>query len=630
MSSLVVDSSVTKETNPTDQPEKYIDFTEPLEGNDEEKEEVLEWVPIRKRKNIIDENRLRRVRQRFDRLNGEENTDEDQKKDEGIKQPTKSLFEERAEMLKNPDSKDFLNPMESIEKIETSMLQELSQFNKALLSVKEIATSVTYQDPLYCNWKPPRYLQKLPKEDIALILEDIGVYRVDGENPPPPCFRFKDMKMPRAIINTLKKKGIKNPTPIQAQGIPVALCGRDMIGIASTGTGKTLAFVLPMIFIALQQEMKMSIASGEGPFGMVICPSRELANQTYEVCLELTEALYQSNFPKLNTLLCIGGQPMHEQTDRIKRGIHMIIATPGRVIHLLSKKMINLVNCRYFCMDEADRLIDSGFEEDMRSILDYFSHQRQTLLFSATMPEKIQNFAETALNNPIKINISGRAGAANMDIIQEVELVNEEEKILHLLETLQKTPPPVLIFTEKKKDVDDIHEYLLLKGVEVCSIHGGKDQREREEAIQQYKAGKKDVLVASDIVSKGIDFHQVQHIINYDMPKEIENYVHRIGRTGRNGKTGVATTYVNPTCSLIVLLDLKYLLMEAKQKIPDFLARIEGGSEAQIPVNEVKGCVFCGGLGHRVADCEKFKKEQTVRSNTGRSSDFQHLGSMRD
>jgi ATP-dependent RNA helicase DDX41 len=174
-------------------------------------------------------------------------------------------------------------------------------------------------------------------------------------------------------------------------------------------------------------------------------------------------------------------------------------------------------------MDEADRLIDLGFEEEMRNIIDYFKHQRQTLLFSATMPRKIQNFAKSALVKPIEVNV-GRAGAANLDVFQEVEYVKQEAKIVYLLECLQKTPPPVLIFCENKSDVDDIHEYLLLKGVEAVAIHGGKDQEEREYAIKAFKEGKKDVLVATDIASKGLDFPDVQHVINYDMPKEIENY----------------------------------------------------------------------------------------------------------
>ncbi|KAG9442680.1 hypothetical protein H6P81_018534 [Aristolochia fimbriata] len=180
----------------------------------------------------------------------------------------------------------------------------------------------------------------------------------------------------------------------------------------------------------------------------------------------------------------------------------------------------------YLTLDEADRLVDLGFEDDVREVFDHFKAQRQTLLFSATMPKEIQNFAWSALVKPVTLNV-GRAGAANLDVIQEVEHVKQEAKIVYLLECLQKTPPPVLIFCENKADVDDIHEYHLVKGVETVTIHGGKDQQEREEAIALFKSGKNDVLVATDLASKGLDFPDIQHVINYDMPAEIENNVHR-------------------------------------------------------------------------------------------------------
>lgn len=207
-------------------------------------------------------------------------------------------------------------------------------------------------------------------------------------------------------------------------------------------------------------------------------------------------------------------------------GVHCVVATPGRLRDFLKKRSINLDICRYICLDEADRMLDLGFDEEVGEIMNHFHHQRQTILYSATFPKKFQDFAKKTLVKPIVVNV-GRAGAANLDVIQEVEYVKQEAKIVYLLECLQKTAPPVVIFCEKKNDVDDIHEYLLLKGVEAVSIHGGKDQEERNEAISLYKEGKKDVLVATDVAAKGLDFADIQHVINFDMPSEIENYVHR-------------------------------------------------------------------------------------------------------
>eukprot|EP00958_Prasinococcus_capsulatus_P026386 scaffold4781_cov339-Prasinococcus_capsulatus_cf.AAC.3 len=335
----------------------------------------------------------------------------------------------------------------------------------------------------------------------------------------------------------------------------------------------------------------------EGPFGLIVCPSRELARQTHDVVQHFCDALQvrtvalvawrrpgcssrcllllqAEGYPRMRNLLVIGGVDSRLQTDVIREGVHIVVATPGRLKDLIQKKRMNLDVCRYLCLDEADRMVDLGFEEDIRDILQGFKRQRQTLLFSATMPVKIRNFAQTALVNPVVVNV-GRAGAANLDVIQEVEYVKQEAKTVYLLECLQKTPPPVLIFAENKSDVDDIHEYLLLKGVEAVAIHGGKDQEDREQAIDTFKAGKKDVLVATDVAGKGLDFPNIQHVINYDMPEEIENYVHRIGRTGRCGKTGIATTFINKNQSETTLLDLKHLLREAKQRIPPVLHAID-------------------------------------------------------
>lgn len=240
------------------------------------------------------------------------------------------------------------------------------------------------------------------------------------------------------------------------------------------------------------------------------------------------------------------------------------------------------------------------------------------------MPRKIQDFAQQSLINPILVNV-GRAGAANMDVIQEVEYVKQEAKMVYLLECLQKTPPPVIIFSDNKNEVDDIQEYLLLKGVEAVAIHGSKSkfpclffprgvdanifvaQEEREYAIRSFKTGAKDVMVASGVASKGLDFNEIQHVIVYSMPKEIEDYVHEIGRTGRSGKTGLTTTFVNMNTSEQTLLDLKYLLMEAKQKIPDFLLSID--DPRAIQGGALRGCPICGGLGHGLSDCPKLEEE---------------------
>merc|ERR1719266_467695 len=267
-------------------------------------------------------------------------------------------------------------------------------------------------------------------------------------------------------------------------------------------------------------------------------------------------------------------------------------------------------------------MIDMGFEEDVRTI---FSAQRQTLLFSATMPKKIQNFARSGMVKPVTINV-GRAGAASMNIVQEVEFVQPEARIAYILDCLRKTAPPVLIFAEKKADVDTIHEYLLLKGCLAVAFHGGKDMEERIRAVSEFKSFKKDILVATDVASKGLDFPEVQHVINFDMPDDIENYVHRIGRTGRGKNKGTATTMINNKVEENVPADLKHLLLEAKQKIPPFLASIV--TEAEV-LGDLGGCTYCGGLGHRITACPKLESVNNKKAGEVGKRDYL-AGAMAD
>jgi len=511
--------------------------------------------------------------------------------------------------------------------VEEYILEGMDTHATPLMTVKERAHDIKYTASLHTGWKPPSHLRSMPLEVREAIRKKWHIV-TEGDDIPPPCRKFKDMRFPDAILGLLASKGIKRPTPIQIQGLPAALSGRDLIGIAFTGSGKTLVFALPMVMLALEAEQKMPLVGGEGPFGLIICPSRELARQTYDSVVDYCQSLNQSGFPELRPMLCIGGIDMRDQLTMLRQGIHCVVATPGRLQDMLEKKRFNMELCRYLVLDEADRIMDMGFEEDLRNIMDFFVKQRQTLMFSATMPKKIQNFAQTALVRPVTVNV-GRAGAANLDVIQEVEYVKQEAKIVYLLECLQKTAPPVLVFCDSKNDVDDIHEYLLLKGVEGVAIHGSKDQEERQYAIQCFKSGTKDVLIGTDIAAKGLDFPDVQHVINYDMPTEIENYVHRIGRTGRCGKTGVATTFINKSSDESILLDLKHLLMEAKQRIPPVLMALDDPMDQYIEVKGVKGCAYCGGLGHRVTSCPKLEGTKKKKmSEMEKESVSQYGGEM--
>lgn len=515
---------------------------------------------------------------------------------------------------------------EKIKEREAQVLAELSR-QPALKPVAELAHGVEYTEPMPSSWHAPRYLRRA-KEDHHKDIRDLHRILVEGESIPPPCVSFREMKLPEAILKELKHRNIKMPSPIQMQGLPVALAGRDMIGIAFTGSGKTLVFTVPLIMISLELELKLPFVAGEGPAGLILSPSRELARQTYEIMNEFCDAIAKDGNPRLQTFLAIGGT--RADLRELRNGVHIVIATPGRLLDLLRRHRINLEACQYIALDEADRLIDLGFEEDIRAIFSFFSAQRQTLMFSATMPTKIMTFASSALVKPIVVNV-GRAGAASLNITQYVEVGRTDARLSQLLDVLQKTAPPTLIFCKSKGEADEVFEYLLTKGVATVCIHGGRDQEEREKAMREFRNGAKDVLVATDVAAKGLDFPNIQHVINYDMPKEIQTYVHRIGRTGRGDHTGTATTFVSSSDSPIVLADLVQLMVEAKQFVPQALYELvpQGGNSgfADTEVAGVKGCAYCGGFGHRVAECPALESEKMKALVTGRKADGERFNS---
>lgn len=598
------------------------------DNSDNEEDDYVPYVPLKdKRKQIVEKHR-KVLKRKLDAEEDEnvassdgeknnskfvaeqvENTGEVASQQQQQRVTSSSLLDQHHELKKQAEGVKETEAEKQL-KEEQKILENIAE-KKALMAGTELAKGITYTDPIKTGWKPPRYILEFTEERHVKVRKRFCIL-AEGVDIPPPIKTFKEMKFPRSILSCLKAKGILKPTPIQMQGIPAVLSGRDIIGIAFTGSGKTLVFTLPIVMFAAEQEKGIPFRRGEGPYGLLIAPSRELAKQTFDVIEEFAKALETvDGLPPLRTLLCIGGTSVKDQAESIKQGVHIVVATPGRLMDLLNKKIMNLNVCRFLVLDEADRMIDMGFEDDVRTIFSYFKAQRQTLLFSATMPKKIQNFARSALVQPVTVNV-GRAGAASLNIIQEVEYVKQEARIVYLLECLQKTGPPVLVFAEKKADVDDIHEYLLLKGVEAVAIHGDKSQEERQLSVQQFRAQKKDVLVATDVASKGLDFPSIQHVINFEMPEDIENYVHRIGRTGRSGKTGVATTFINKNNEESVLLDLKHLLIEAKQTIPPSLAALH--SELDLQTGADKGCSYCGGLGHRITECPKLEAVQTKQA----------------
>lgn len=532
-----------------------------------------------------------------------------------------SLLDQHA-LLKKEAEKIKESERELLRRKEAELLATV-QAEQALMAASELAKGVRYDKPLKSGWRPAcrvRHRHESENEKIRKKHEII----VEGPDIPAPCPTFQDMKLPQVIVDELTNRGITGPNPFQMQALPVLFSGRDMIGIASTGSGKTLVFELPLIMFCLEQQVKMAFIENEGPYGLIICPSRDLAEQTYKDFCRLTEAIYTNLKIQLNVCLCIGGVSRNDQRNAMRSGCHIMVATPGRLLDNLKGNLFNLDICRYLCLDEADRMLDN-FEEELRKVFTYFKNQRQTVFFSATMPRKIQNFALSAMVQPVTVNVSGRAGAANKRIRQDVEYVKQEAKLCHLLTAIDKTGPPVIIFARRPQDVDSIHEFLLLKGLSVSAIHGQKHQDDRSQAVDDFRAKKSDILVATDVASKGLDFADIKHVINYDMPPAIEDYTHRIGRTGRRGEKGIATTFINKQDDEATLLDLKALLIEAKQNVPPVLSFLQ--SEAEVGMNDdEKGCAYCGGLGHRIFACPKLEANQAKQTQEIKSKDLLSSG----
>lgn len=332
------------------------------------------------------------------------------------------------------------------------------------------------------------------------------------------------------ILAQLQKIGFKTPTPIQHQAIPVAISGQDLMGIAQTGTGKTLAFGIPMI---------QALMKNKGT-GLVLLPTRELASQVDQSLQTIGRSF------GLRTAILIGGTAMGPQLRALDNRPHIIVATPGRLLDHLQRKKVILNNCKVLVLDEADRMLDMGFEPQIRKVLAMVPmNQRQTMLFSATMPEKITRLAKNFMRSPLRVEVAP-AGTTAQSIEQEVFIVPREKKLSLLNQLLGEHKERVLIFSRTKHGTKKIGKAIQAMGFAVTEIHSNKSLSQRTKALQDFKSGRSRIMVATDIVSRGIDVQDIELVINYDLPDNPEDYVHRIGRTGRAGKHGKAISFAAP------------------------------------------------------------------------------------
>jgi len=411
---------------------------------------------------------------------------------------------------------------------------------------------------------------------------------VNGKFVPNPIMHFEEANLPDYIMNQVRRNNWAAPTPIQSQAWPIAMSGKDMVGIAQTGSGKTFGFMMPAIVHINHQPY---LERGDGPIVLVLVPTRELAQQVHEVAQEF------GHTSRIRSVCVYGGAQKGPQLRDLERGAEICIATPGRLIDFLESNKTNLRRCTYLCLDEADRMLDMGFEPQIRKIIEQIRPDRQTLMWSATWPKEVRKLAEDFFADYIQVNIGAMELTANHNILQIIDVCMEhdkEEKLVKLLnEIMQEKENKTLIFVETKRKCDDISRRMRRDGWPVMCIHGDKSQQERDYVLNDFKNGKTPLLIATDVASRGLDVDDIKFVVNFDFPNCTEDYVHRIGRTGRATKTGTAYTFFTPG-NIKQAGDLINILREAKQQVNPKLIQMAESSRGM-----AKGRSRWGGGGGR-------------------------------
>lgn len=388
-----------------------------------------------------------------------------------------------------------------------------------------------------------------------------------------PITRFSEARLNDSLFENLRRCGYERPTPVQKYSIPIVVSGRDLMACAQTGSGKTCAFMVPCLESLLRSGPPQTPSTGRRPkpmpCGLVLAPTRELASQIHA---ESAKFAFQTG---IRCCIIYGGAEMREQRSELDKGCDVLIATPGRLTDMYERSFLSLALVQFFILDEADRMLDMGFEPQVRQIVEktdmgqLSSHRRQGMLFSATFPREVQVMARDFLDDYIFITV-GRVGSASELVTQKVVYAEDMAQKVRALDKAIKDYLPkdglAVVFVETKRGADSLEIDLHQRNVAVTAIHGDRTQAEREEALKAFKSGDNPILVATDVAARGLDIPNVSVVVNFDMPKHLDDYVHRIGRTGRAGRKGIAVALVNERCTY--LHELYDILAEAKQEIP--------------------------------------------------------------
>eukprot|EP00357_Protocruzia_adherens_P017219 CAMPEP_0115033094 /NCGR_PEP_ID=MMETSP0216-20121206/39612_1 /TAXON_ID=223996 /ORGANISM="Protocruzia adherens, Strain Boccale" /LENGTH=740 /DNA_ID=CAMNT_0002411245 /DNA_START=34 /DNA_END=2256 /DNA_ORIENTATION=+ len=492
------------------------------------------------------------------------------------------IKEQRQKALDTYDS--LLRKRDEGEKLVDSNFKEVHRRRKA----EENSLASKYRDiGAKVNHWSSKVVEEFSERDWRIFREDHNIM-IKGGRVPNPILSWQASGLPQPLIESIHKIGYETPTAIQLQGIPIGLIKRDLIGIAETGSGKTAAYVLPLLAYVMSLPPLDDSTAQDGPYGIVLAPTRELAIQINE------ETQKFAQFLDIRTAVVVGGRSIEEQASQLRRGVEILIGTPGRIKDCLDRAFTVLNQCLYLVLDEADEMISLGLEETVNQILDALPATtmksddekvaemqeqfcqmgekkfRITQMFSATMPPACERIAQKYLKCPSFISV-GDPGAGKKDIEQRVVFANEKEKKSRLQQIMRESEPPIMVFVNEKKRAEDVARLVEGVGYRATILHGGKSQDAREAALNDFKKGLSDVLVSTNVAGRGIDVEGVTHVVNFDCPKKIDEYTHRIGRTGRAGKRGIATSFLTAGDEEI-MYDLKQFLIQNDQHVPSELA----------------------------------------------------------
>lgn len=368
------------------------------------------------------------------------------------------------------------------------------------------------------------------------------------------------------LLEEIKKQGFVKPSPIQAQAWPVLLKGEDLIGIAQTGTGKTLAFLFPAFIHIEGQPVPRGQRGGANV--LVMAPTRELA-------LQIEKEVFKYQFRGIRAICLYGGGDRRTQINKVEAGVEVIIATPGRLNDLVSANIIDITSITYLVLDEADRMLDMGFEPQIRKLLLDIRPDRQTIMTSATWPPGVRRLAQSYMKNPVQVYVGTLDLAATHTVTQQIEVIDEEDKYMRVMNFVKNMGPndKAIIFCGRKTRADDLSSEFVLSGINCTSLHGDREQADREQALEDIKTGDVRILIATDVASRGLDIEDITHVVNYDFPRNIEEYVHRVGRTGRAGRSGISLSFFTRS-DWAVATELIKILEEAEQDVPDEIRKM--------------------------------------------------------